>query len=54
MNKNILLIGIVNVYFINICFDMNVYTFKDELQWLEQLWDFKNMFETGVVRANEC
>ena len=25
-----------------------------ELQWLEHLWDHKNMFETGVVRANEC
>ena len=25
-----------------------------ELQWLEHLWDYKNMFETGVVRASEC
>ena len=25
-----------------------------ELQWLEQLWNHENMFETGVVRANEC
>ena len=25
-----------------------------ELQWLEHLWDHENMFETGVVRANEC
>ena len=25
-----------------------------ELQWLEYLWDHENMFETGVVRANEC
>ena len=24
-----------------------------ELQWLEQLWNHENMFETGVVRANE-
>ena len=24
-----------------------------ELQWLEHLWDHKNLFETGVVRANE-
>ena len=24
-----------------------------ELQWLEHLWDHENMFETGVVRANE-
>ena len=24
-----------------------------ELQWLEHLCDHKNMFETGVVRANE-
>ena len=25
-----------------------------ELQWLEHLWDYENMFGTGVVRANEC
>ena len=25
-----------------------------ELQWVEHLWDYENMFETGVVRANEC
>ena len=24
-----------------------------ELQWLEHLWDYENVFETGVVRANE-
>ena len=24
-----------------------------ELQWLEHLWYYENMFETGVVRANE-
>ena len=26
----------------------------DVLQWLEQLWDYENVFGTGVVRANEC
>ena len=25
-----------------------------ELQWLEHLWNHENMFETGVVRADEC
>ena len=25
-----------------------------ELQWLEHFWDHENMFETGVVQANEC
>ena len=25
-----------------------------ELNWLEHLWEHKNMFETRVVRANEC
>ena len=25
-----------------------------EVQWLEYLWNHKNMFETGVVRAYEC
>ena len=24
-----------------------------ELQWLEHLWDYENLFETGVVRAIE-
>ena len=24
-----------------------------ELQWLEHLWDYANLFETGVVRAIE-
>ena len=24
-----------------------------ELQWLEHLWDYENLFETGLVRANE-
>ena len=24
-----------------------------ELQWLEHLWDRGNMFERGVIRANE-
>ena len=25
-----------------------------ELQWLEHLWNHENMFEIGVVQANEC
>ena len=25
-----------------------------ELEWLEHLWNHDNMFETGVVRGNEC
>ena len=25
-----------------------------EIQWLEHLWDHENMFETRVIRANEC
>ena len=25
-----------------------------ELQWLEHLWNHEDMFETGVVRANDC
>ena len=28
-------------------------TYKVELQWLEHLWDYENLFETGVVRAIE-
>ena len=30
-----------------------LYLYTVELQWLEHLWNHKNMFETGVVRANE-
>ena len=29
-------------------------TLTIELQWLERLWNHENMFETGVVRGNEC
>ena len=25
-----------------------------KLQWLKHIWNHENMFETGVVRANEC
>ena len=25
-----------------------------DVQWLEHLWNHENMFETGVVRVNEC
>ena len=25
-----------------------------ELQWLEHLWDHENVFQTEVVRGNEC
>ena len=38
--------------------NMDMYTEKVllttvELQWLEHLWDYENLFETGVVRAIE-
>ena len=25
-----------------------------ELQWLEHIWNYENMFETRVVRADKC
>ena len=25
-----------------------------ELKWLEQLWNYENLFEAGKIRANEC
>ena len=28
--------------------------FTVEIQWLENLWDYENMFETGEVWATEC
>ena len=30
------------------------YTVNVELQWLEHLLDYENIFETGVVRDDEC
>ena len=33
---------------------MTFYQYEVELQWLDNLWNHENMFETGVVRANEC
>ena len=30
------------------------FSLKLWLQWLQHLWNHENMFETGVVRANEC
>ena len=30
------------------------YMYTVELQWFGHLWKHENMFETGVVRANEC
>ena len=38
---------ILNVCFLPICYTV-------ELQWLEQLWNHGNMFETGKVQADEC
>ena len=31
-----------------------LFSFTVEFQWLEHLWNHENMFEAGVVRANEC
>ena len=31
-----------------------MFEYTVELQWLKHLSDLENMFETGVVRANEC
>ena len=35
-----------------LCLCMHVHTV--ELQWLENIWNHENIFETGVVQANEC
>ena len=34
-------------------YKLTYYTFTVELQWLEHLWDYENVFETRVVRAIE-
>ena len=31
-----------------------IFAITVEIQWLEQLWNHENMFETGEVRAYEC
>ena len=38
---------------IKLCCLSNFTIITVELQWLELLWDHENLFETGVVRANE-
>ena len=35
-------------------FFLLTFQYTVELQWLEHLWDHENMFETEVVRANDC
>ena len=35
------------------CDRVKTFVITVELQWLEQLWDLENEFETGVVQANE-
>ena len=43
------------LWFYTLCSDyMYYFGFTVELQWLEHFSDHENMFETGVVRANEC
>ena len=29
-------------------------TNTEEFQWLKHLWSHENMFEAGVIQANEC
>ena len=35
-------------------FYLFTYLFTVELRWLEHLWDYEDLFETRVIRANEC
>ena len=35
-------------------YSLYINTITVEHQWLEHLWNHENMFETGVVLANEC
>ena len=47
----------LNVYFLLSLDQFPALAFRNttvEHQRLEHLWDHENMFETGVVRANEC
>ena len=30
------------------------FTFTVEVQWLEHLMNHENLFEEGIVRANDC
>ena len=38
---------------VHVIFALGPFHFTVELQWLEHLWNHENIFETGVVRANE-
>ena len=55
------LTGSLTSYQAHMTISTNIYQFVSkekgytvELQWLEHLWNHKNVFESGVVRANEC
>ena len=39
---------------VNTSAGLTVFDHTVELKWLEHLWDYENIYETGVVRANEC
>ena len=50
---------IYNIYVFQLC-HKNIFFVKlkgvntVELQWLVLLWDYENILETWVARANEC
>ena len=46
-SRHFFILLVSEAVFLNIIFTV-------ELQWLEHLWNHENMFETWVVRANEC
>ena len=56
INRSVLKNGLVPVICLTSLFPEEYIekTYTEELQWLEHLWNHENMFETGVVRVNEC
>ena len=35
-------------------YNAEIFIITVALQWIEHLWNHENMFETEVVRVNEC
>ena len=45
---------IIKVIMVDITLRLVPIQYTVELQWLKHLWDHENMFELGLVRADEC
>ena len=53
-DENMFFLIIIVIFFFKFCLEILSHKKTVELQWLEHIWNHENMFETGVVQANEC